>query len=87
MTTTPLILAATLGPHPTEAEIAEAAAALDGHYPHVYASACGGLTVAIQSLAREHKRCRQLDCWTCWHLRRGLALIAALDHITTGDPR
>ena len=72
---------------PTDADIIKATSDLarigeDGRYAY----ATGYLGSLIGAVAEAHNRCRTADCWTCWHIRRGLALVAALD-TTSGDAR
>ena len=73
MTTT---TAATQAITPAPADIAEFRQQLDSHGQ--YAFATGYLGSVIQGIAEDH-RCRKAGCMTCDRLRRGLALIAALD--------
>jgi hypothetical protein len=65
---------------PTGADITKATADLDiVSQDGKYAFATGYLGSLIGSIAESHRNCRTRDCMTCWHIRRGLALVAALD--------
>ena len=74
---------------PDAGEIDEFCQHLAGRRDSLYAFVAGYLISLVQGVASDH-RCRKPDCMTCNRLRRGLALIAAIDAIEgddlTGDP-
>ena len=70
-----------IGPSPAIDDITRAVDRFAGliHHRDRYPFACGAFGSILSALAELHARCRKTDCPTCWHLRRGLAYIAALD--------
>jgi hypothetical protein len=64
---------------PTPAEIAEFREQIANQHLR-YAYTAGYLISLVNGIAEEH-RCRKAGCMTCNRLRRGLALIAAIDAI------
>lgn len=66
---------------PTEADVAKASSDLARIGGRPYAYATGYLGSLIATIAESHNRCRTAGCSTCWNIRRGLALIAAVDRI------
>jgi hypothetical protein len=64
---------------PTPAEIAEFREQIANQHLR-YAYTAGYLISLVNGIAAEH-RCRKAGCMTCHRLRRGLALIAAIDAI------
>jgi hypothetical protein len=75
---------------PTEDDIAEFVQDLGTRDDGRYAYAAGYLGSLIGTLANQHHRCRRRNCLTCDGLRRGLALVTALDrvdHVSLGGVR
>ncbi len=75
---------------PTDAEISEFIDRIGGpDRDAMYPFSTGYLGSIVGSLADAHTRCRIKDCRVCWNIRRGLALVAAIDHIvdTPGGAR
>ncbi len=71
---------------PNDEQITKAAADIDSIGDDgKYAFATGYLGALITSIAESHGRCRTRDCFTCWHISRGLALVAALDETRPTD--
>ena len=70
-----------IGPRPDPADITRAVANLEQLRNHRdrYPFTCGAFSHILSTLADLHTHCRIPGCQTCWHLRRGLAYIAALD--------